>query len=289
MNRRSFLFGVAALPGGWAALAAALARAAPEAPRPVPPGCGVLKGTVRLVGERPDLDKRTAEIRRQMDAGADRERFRPGKVPPEEREQQAWRIGKDGELANVQVWLEPAPGTFFALDDRHPGVRAARGELVVRMPNGQFRPHTLFVFPRYADAEGRAAATGQRLVFVNDSAGPENVRYSGDALNLGANLLLTPGQRHVADDLRPALVPVDVASSLHPWMRAWVRVVDHPFYAVTDEAGRYEIRNVPIGAVRVYAWHEEVGYLNAGRRDGEPIELKDGSTVTKDFTARKAD
>jgi hypothetical protein len=277
MRSHLFVFGVAALLCGWTA---ALGRE----PRAVPAGCGSLKGTVRFVGDRPDLDAMNAKVQRTMRL-RDADYFFSPLVPPEERQQQTWRIGPRGELANVMVWLEPEAGTFFAVDAGHPGVVAARENAVVRM-TAQFLPHTQIVMPQYTDAAGKTVRTGQRLRFVNDSHRANNAHYDGDQDNPGGNVLVPPGKDHVWDDPRPSRRPVFVSSSIYPWMTAFVRVLDHPHFAVTGADGTYEIRNAPAGKVRVYAWHEATGYLNAGLRVGEAIELTDGRAVTKDFTAR---
>jgi hypothetical protein len=42
----------------------------------------------------------------------------------------------------------------------------------------------------------------------------------------------------------------------HVWMNAEMMVVSHPYYAVTDESGRYEFTNVPSGTYEIVAWHE---------------------------------
>lgn len=42
----------------------------------------------------------------------------------------------------------------------------------------------------------------------------------------------------------------------HVWMNAEMMVVSHPYYAVTDESGRYEFTNVPPGNYQIVAWHE---------------------------------
>ncbi|HWM41104.1 MAG TPA: carboxypeptidase-like regulatory domain-containing protein, partial [Burkholderiales bacterium] len=46
---------------------------------------------------------------------------------------------------------------------------------------------------------------------------------------------------------------------LHSWMKSWVVVAEHPFYAVTDAAGAYRIANVPPGKYRVRMWQEALG------------------------------
>jgi hypothetical protein len=42
----------------------------------------------------------------------------------------------------------------------------------------------------------------------------------------------------------------------HTWMNAEMLVVPHPYYTVTDEAGKFELTNVPPGKYELVAWHE---------------------------------
>jgi hypothetical protein len=42
----------------------------------------------------------------------------------------------------------------------------------------------------------------------------------------------------------------------HTWMNAEMFVVPHPYYAVTDESGKFELSDVPPGEYQVVAWHE---------------------------------
>lgn len=50
-----------------------------------------------------------------------------------------------------------------------------------------------------------------------------------------------------------------VKCDVHPWMGAYVGVFEHPFHAVTDKPGNYEIKNLPAGEYEVVAWHEVYG------------------------------
>ena len=42
----------------------------------------------------------------------------------------------------------------------------------------------------------------------------------------------------------------------HAWMNAEILVVPHPYYAVTDESGRFQLTDVPRGEYEIVAWHE---------------------------------
>ena len=56
---------------------------------------------------------------------------------------------------------------------------------------------------------------------------------------------------------QPELLPVDC--DLHSWMRGWVMVADHPFYAVTNEQGEFVLENVPRGKYTLQVWQESLG------------------------------
>jgi hypothetical protein len=55
-------------------------------------------------------------------------------------------------------------------------------------------------------------------------------------------------------------------------MRSDVRVFNHPYFAVTNDKGEFEIKNAPAGEFKLIVWHPEVGWL-AGR-EGMPITIK---------------
>ena len=69
-----------------------------------------------------------------------------------------------------------------------------------------------------------------------------------------------------------------IGCDVHRWMTAWVGVVAHPYFAVSEgKGGTFTIANVPAGKRTVTAWHEAFGTLT------KPVEVKDGQTVTVDF------
>ena len=49
---------------------------------------------------------------------------------------------------------------------------------------------------------------------------------------------------------------VEARCELHPWVRAYVAVFDHPYFAVTDDKGAFSIDQLPAGTYTVKVWHE---------------------------------
>ena len=72
-------------------------------------------------------------------------------------------------------------------------------------------------------------------------------------------------------------LPARVDCSIHAWMRAWLVVLDHPYSAVTDKDGRFELTNVPAGQWRIRMWHERPGNLTELEQDGRPQTLDKGA------------
>ncbi len=68
-----------------------------------------------------------------------------------------------------------------------------------------------------------------------------------------------------------------IGCDVHRWMTAWVGVVSHPYFAVSDVEGTFTIANVPAGKRTVTAWHEAFGAVT------KAVEVKAGQTATVDF------
>jgi len=70
----------------------------------------------------------------------------------------------------------------------------------------------------------------------------------------------------------------------HVWMNAEMMVVPHPYYAVTDESGRFEFTHVPPGTYQIVAWHE--GWGLAGKEQAYDV-LTEHSVQRPIFTDPK--
>jgi hypothetical protein len=100
--------------------------------------------------------------------------------------------------------------------------------------------------------------TGQPLEVVNSDETMHNVH----ALPM-ANQEFNYGQRFKGERLMKSFsvpeVMVRFKCDVHGWMAAYVGVTAHPFFAVSDAEGRFEIKGLPPGTYTVGLWHEKLG------------------------------
>lgn len=71
---------------------------------------------------------------------------------------------------------------------------------------------------------------------------------------------------------------VDVYCSIHANMHCIVLVLENPYFAATDDSGRYAITNIPPGRYKLKAWHER---LPADERE---ITVPERGATNVDFT-----
>jgi plastocyanin len=71
-------------------------------------------------------------------------------------------------------------------------------------------------------------------------------------------------------------VMVEVGCDVHPWMRAYLGVLEHPYFAVTGPDGRFTLPDVPAGDYLLASWHERFGVREGRVRlgAGETAELR---------------
>jgi len=79
-------------------------------------------------------------------------------------------------------------------------------------------------------------------------------------------------------------VPTPVGCDIHAWMSAFACVVEHPYFAVTGEDGKFSIKGLPPGKYTLTVWHEVHPKLVAPKPADIEIEVKAGETKTQDFT-----
>ena len=71
---------------------------------------------------------------------------------------------------------------------------------------------------------------------------------------------------------------IPVKCNQHPWMKAYIGVIKHPFFAVSKDDGTFELKGVPPGTYTVAAWHEKYGEKTA------QVKVDAKGTATTDFS-----
>lgn len=177
---------------------------------------------------------------------------------------------ENGGLANVVVSLYLKRGAAL------PAVHASYGKTAtdnVTLTNAHCRFEPRVVLLR----------TTQTLEIHNVDEVGHNTKID-TTVNPGINRSTPAGQSLEHRFTRPERKASPVGCSIHPWMSAWIVISDHPYAAVADENGKFEIKHVPVGKWTFQAWHERAqksGRISEVVRDGKRQSWKRGRvTVT---------
>ncbi|HHT9109688.1 MAG TPA: hypothetical protein ACFYDZ_00845 [Candidatus Brocadiaceae bacterium] len=74
---------------------------------------------------------------------------------------------------------------------------------------------------------------------------------------------------------------VKITCDVHKWMSSYIVVKSNPYFAVTDENGKFKIDNVPAGSYKIEAWQEKLGKKTAD------VAVKSGEEAVVDFAYAK--
>lgn len=215
---------------------------------------GTIKGKVILEGEVPMPEFITA-----MNGHNDKAHCLMG--DESEKVTQTWRVDKSTKgVANAVVYLKIPANNYFELTEtaRTPTKKVEK----LHQPHCAFIPHVVALFPKYYDGSRKdMKPTGQELEVLNDAAMPHNTKIVGDPLkNPDFDTGSMPPNSKKLLVLTPQSNPLSASCAFHTWMSAKIWAFDHPFFAVTDDKGNFEIKNVPTGAeVTLVGWHEGKG------------------------------
>lgn len=221
---------------------------------------GTIKGQITWSGEPPT--RNPLDLKDAKDAPHCLDKM--GKPPLSE----AWVVNpKNKGIRWTFVWLAPETGKTFTI---HPDLQEIKEkEVVIDQPLCMFEPHALGI------------REGQVLIAKNSSSIAHSFKWTGNPfVNVGGNNTIPPGQQSPISNLKADKLPVIVECAIHPWMRGWVRVFNHPYYAVTDEDGNFEIKNAPAGKCNLMIWHASAGWRGgAAGKNGTPITIKTGDNT----------
>lgn len=119
--------------------------------------------------------------------------------------------------------------------------------------------------------------TGQALKAVNSDPVTHNI-HPRAKVNREWNQNQPEGAEAAIRKFSLPEVMIRVKCNIHAWMKAWVGVVDNPYFAVTGADGTFELKNVPPGNYTLEAWQEELG------TEEQQVTLAASGTATAEFT-----
>jgi len=152
-------------------------------------------------------------------------------------------VVKDGKLANTFVYIKDGTladgskiGDYSAFPNPPSGATLDQ--------NGcHYHPHVLGV------------VVNEPITIKNSDPTTHNIHFTPKS-NPDWNQSQPNGAAPLTHKLAHAEVLVPVKCNQHPWMKAYVGVSKHPFFAVSAEDGSFTIKGVPPGKYTVVAWHE---------------------------------
>ncbi len=212
----------------WCVLAVALlpgAYAAVAQVKPAPPD-GSVAGQVIYTGELPDPDPIKVE----------RDRSFCGDTVPDE----SVMVSRETRgLAAAVISLE-------GVSQESPAV-APQQKLLLEN-------HTCRFVPRVS------AVLGETILIISNRDPVMHNTHIRKKTRFGDNFVnvVQPHQARVEKAL-PQTGYLDVRCDAHPFMHASIHVFAHPYFAVTDSAGHFEVRHVPPGTYTLRLWHEALG------------------------------
>ena len=149
-------------------------------------------------------------------------------------------VSEKGGIQNVVVSLLRIPK----------GLPMETGDKPIQMDQQKcvFIPHVLLV------------PAGAEFEVLNSDPLLHNFHTIGKH-NKEINIMQTKTKRRRLPLMFPEPDTIEVVCDVHSWMKAWIIVTDHPYYALTNADGQFRLENAPEGSYRIKAWHEELGTL----------------------------
>jgi hypothetical protein len=145
--------------------------------------------------------------------------------------------GSQGSLAHALVWIE--------------GIAAGK-------PLPELRRQSMTIEKCRFEPRVLATVSGTTInVFSRDGVVHDIRFYREGAVDAVAYArMVDDGQVVPSEHIAASPGIVEARCTMHPWVRGYVAVFQHPYFAVTDEQGAFRIDGLPAGTYRVRVWHQ---------------------------------
>jgi plastocyanin len=167
-------------------------------------------------------------------------------------------VGEGGGLANAVVFIYSRKPI-----EAHPdfGDAASAKPAVLDNKGCRFEPHVL------------AVRTGQPLQISNSDPVGHNTN-AAFVQNSPFNQIIASGTPATITLAKAEPLPATVACNIHPWMKGYLVVQQHPYVAVSNDKGEFEIKNIPVGTHEFVFWHEGKGFVKNQALEGGKTDRK---------------
>ena len=147
-------------------------------------------------------------------------------------------VNPNGTLANVFVYVKTGlEGKNF---------ETPKEPVSIEQTGCSFKPHVIGI------------QTGQTFAVVNKDPVTHNI-HPMPKDNLEWNQGQAPGAPNLERVFSRPEIMIPVKCNVHAWMRSYIGVVAHPYFAVTGEDGSFSLKGLPPGEYTVAAWQEKYG------------------------------
>lgn len=153
-----------------------------------------------------------------------------------------WVI-KDGKLANTYVYIKDGTLADGSKINDYSGWPNMPASATLDQNGCHYKPHVSGV------------VVNEPITITNSDPTTHNIHFT-PKYGQDWNQSQPNGAASLTHKLTRAEVMVPVKCNQHPWMKSYIGVTKHPFFAVTAEDGSYTIKGVPPGKYTVVAWHE---------------------------------
>lgn len=123
-------------------------------------------------------------------------------------------------------------------------------EIVIDQKGCEYHPHVVGV------------RAGQTVKILNPDGTLHNV-HAIPKVNKEFNLAMPKFRTEITTTFDKPEFMFPIKCDVHPWMGAWISVMDHPYFAVTSTEGKFSIADLPPGEYELEAWHEKLGTQTA--------------------------
>jgi plastocyanin len=177
-------------------------------------------------------------------------------------------VVKDGKLANTYVYIKSGTLADGSKIGDYSGWPNMPSGATLDQNGCHYKPHVLGV------------VVNEPITITNSDPTTHNIHFTPKN-NPDWNQSQPNGAAPMTHKLAVAEVLVPVKCNQHPWMKSYVGVTKHPFFAVTGEDGSFSIKGVPPGKYTVVAWHE--GGANGTEKPME-VTVAAKAAATADFS-----